>query len=58
VTPFYSPQSVGLMGLSLIILGPLSCDPDPLIGCLLLVRPSVELRHDDRPYKTRGIKLR
>ena len=46
------------MGLSLIILGPLSCDPDPPIGCLLWVRPSVELRRDDRPYRTRGIKLR
>jgi len=46
------------MGLSLVILGPLSCDPDPPIGCLLWVRPSVELRRDDRPYRTRGIKLR
>ena len=39
-------------------LGPLSCDPDPPIGCLLWVRPSVELRRDDRSYMTRGIKLR
>ena len=58
MSPFYSPQSVGLMGLSLVILGPLSCDPDPPIGCLLWVRPSVELRRDDRPYRTCGIKLR
>jgi len=58
MSPFYSPQSVGLMGLSLVILGPLSCDPDPPIGCLLWLRPSVELRRDDRPYRTRGIKLR
>ena len=58
MSPFYSPQSVGLMGLSLVILGLLSCDPDPPIGCLLWVRPSVELRRDDRPYRTRGIKLR
>ena len=28
MSPFYSPQSVGLMGLSLVILGPLSCDPE------------------------------
>ena len=58
MSPFYRPQSVGLMGLSLIILGPLSCDPDPPIGCLLWVRLSVEFRRDDRPYRTRGTKLK
>ena len=40
--PFYRHQWVGLMGLSLIILSPLNCDPEPPIGHLLFVRPRVE----------------
>jgi len=40
--PFYSHQSIGLMGLCLIILSPLICDPELPIGHLSPVRPRVK----------------